>query len=174
MPRTLWGGPGAGVLACLCLVSGNPESHSSSAQSWDLRALPELAPALAPPPTASRSGLSSEKAEAPWRSPGGVPWPLSTQGWGADLGWVLSRLSHPLAHTRLPVWPLGAPPAGPILWPPEATGAGHAFPLHTCVFMFLPQTASCSSPAPPASRAFIRACVCFSCVGFEMISLNKV
>lgn len=177
LPRTRWGWPGAGVLTrlrwqvrTLNLTAAGTELGSQSASAH--------APALTPSPTACRPGPSSELAEAPWRSPGGVLWPLSPWGagaGGADMGGVQdSQLSCPPPHARLPLWPLGAPPAWSILWPPEATGAAHAFPLRTCVFTFLPQTASFSSPAPPASRAFIRACVCFSCVGFEMISLNKV
>lgn len=67
----------------------------------------------------------------------------------------------------------GCPSCQVTLLPPKASGGGCEFPLSTVMFM--------SCPSGPmlllgtlASRAFIRACVCFSCVGFEMISLNKV
>lgn len=80
-----------------------------------------------------------------------------------------SHLPYPPCQTRS----LWVPSCQAILWP-QGLGCDHTFPLCTRVFMFLPQMASRASPAPLASRAFIRVGVCFSCVGFEMISLNKV
>lgn len=98
------------------------------------------------------------------------PSSLDLRGPGSDRHSVQgSRLPELPCQTRCP-W---VPSCQAILWP-QGPGCDHTFPLCTRVFMFLPQMALCASPALPASRAFIRAAVCFSCVGFEMISLNKV
>lgn len=61
-----------------------------------------------------------------------------------------------------------------VAWlPAQTSGVGCKFLLSTLVFMSCPSGPTLF-PGTLTSRAFIRVCVCFSCVGFEMISLNKV
>lgn len=182
LPCTCCRGPRPGVLTCLCLAGKDNESHSSSELSRDLRAFVSALQLGLPRPWPAGLVFLLGWLKLPGGLQEGSPGLLLPGGWGWE-GGVLTGVgcrtpgspAHPctLASPHGP-WAPPPLPARPILWPPEATGAGHAFPLGTRVFTFLPQTASRSSPVPSASRAFIRPCVCFSCVGFEMISLNKV
>lgn len=107
-------------------------------------------------------GLSSEVTDAPW----GV--------WAGPSGLVyLVGPWHVLGAGRLPPLtlpdsrPRGAPPPRPSLAPRGRRSPPRFPPAHACVYVSAPD-------GPAGFQGIYQACVCFSCVGFEMISLNKI
>lgn len=86
---------------------------------------------------------------------------------------ALSPLSTSLSLDACLVWTKPELSCQVALLLPKASEGGCKFLLSTLVFLPCP-SGSTLFPGTLASQAFIRVCVCFSCVGFEMISLNKV